>query len=93
MYNAFGLRGLAFPLVSRYASPQLPPYIGLGRRELDEPKFMPLVLYTWLAKLMRNRDRSDNVMILDRNIYMAAKVAVWDDPPQVCSLQATKSKL
>ena len=46
MYNAYGLRGLAMPLPSRYSSLQIPPYIGLGRRELDEPGFMPLVLYT-----------------------------------------------
>ena len=53
---------------------------------------MPLVLYTWLATLMRNRDRSDNVMIFDRDVHMAAKVADLDDPPQVCSLQLTKKK-
>ena len=41
---------------------------------------------------MRNRDRSDNVMIFDRDVHMAAKVAALDDPPQVCSLQLTKSK-
>ena len=92
MYNAFGLRGLAFPLTSRYSSSQIAPYIGLGRRECDEPGFMPLVLYTWQATLMLNRDRSDNVMIFDRNVHMAAKVAALDDPPQVCSLQLTKSK-
>ena len=92
MYNAFGLRGLAFPLTSRYSSSQIPPYIGLGRRERDEPGFMPLVLYTWLATLMRNRDRSDNLMIFDRDVHMAAKVAALDDPPQVCSLQLTKQK-
>ena len=53
---------------------------------------MPLVLYTWLAMLMRNRDRSDNVMIFDRDVQMAAKVVALDDPPQVCSLQLTKQK-
>ena len=77
---------------SRYASPQILPYIGLGRRERDEPRFMPLVLYTWLATLMRNKYRTDNVMIFDRDVHMAAKVAASDDPPQVCSLQMTKSK-
>ena len=92
MYNAFGLRGLAFPLTSLYASPHIPPYIGLGRRERDEPGCMPLVLYTWLATLVRNRDRSDNIMIFDRDVHVAAKVAALDDPPQVCSLQLTKSK-
>ena len=56
MYNAFGLRPLTFPLASRYSSPQIPPYIGLGRRELDEPGLMPLVLYTWLETVMWNRD-------------------------------------
>ena len=53
---------------------------------------MPLVLYMWLATLMRNRDRSDNVMIFDRDVHMAAKGAALDDPPQVCSPQLTKSK-
>ena len=91
MYNAFGLRGLAFSLTSRYSSSQIPPYIGLGRRERDEPGFMPL-LYTWLATLMRNRDRWDNVMIFDHDVHMAAKVAALDDHPQVFSLQLTKSK-
>ena len=62
MYNAFGLRGLAFPLTSRYSFPQIPPYIGLGCREREQPGFMPLVLYTWLATLMRDGDRSDKVM-------------------------------
>ena len=80
------------PLTSRYSSSQIPPYSGLGRRKRDEPGLMPLVLYTWLATLMRNRDRSDNVMIFDRDVHMAAKVAALDDPPQVCSLQLTKQK-
>ena len=92
MYNALGLRGLTIPLTSRYSSSQIPPYIGLGCRERDEPGFMPPVLYMCLAKLMRNRDRSDNVMIFDRDVHMAAKVAALDDPPQVCSLQLTKQR-
>ena len=53
---------------------------------------MPLVLYTWMATLMRTKDRTENVMIFDRNVHMAAKVAALDDPPQVCSLQWTKQK-
>ena len=53
---------------------------------------MPLVLYTWLATLMRNRDRSDNVMIFDGDVHMAAKVAALDDPQQISSLQWTESK-
>ena len=53
---------------------------------------MPLVLYTWLAMLMRNRDRSDNVIIFDRDVHMAAKVAALNDPPQVFSLQLIKQK-
>ena len=40
--------------------------------------------------LMRNKDRPEKVMILDRDLHMAAKVAALDDPPQVCSLQLTK---
>ena len=80
------------PLTSRYSSSQIPPCIGLGRRERDEPGFMPLVLYTWLATLMRNTDRSDNVMIFDHDVHMAAKVAALYDPPQVCSLHLTKQK-
>ena len=92
MHDAFGLRGLAFPSTSSYASVQVPPYIGLDRRECDEPGFMPRVLYTWLAMLMRNRDRSNNIMIFHRDVHMAAKVAALDDPLQVCSLQLTKSK-
>ena len=80
------------PLLSCYSSLQIPPYIGLGPRELDEPGFMPLVLYTWMATLMRNKDRTENVMIFDRDVQMAAKVEVLDDPPQVCSLQLTKQK-
>ena len=82
MYNAFGLRGLAFPLTSRYSSCQIPLYIGLGHRGRDKPGFMPLVLYTWLATLMQNRDRWDNVMIFDRDMDLAAKVAALNDPPQ-----------
>ena len=53
---------------------------------------MPLVLYTWMATLMRTKDRTDNVMIFDRDVHMAAKVAALDDPPQVCSLRLTKEK-
>ena len=92
MYNASGLQGLAIPFTSRYSSSQIPPYIGLGRRERDAPGFMPLVLYLWLAILMRNRDRSNNVMIFHRDVHMAAKVAALDHPPQVCSLHLTKQK-
>ena len=80
------------PLPSRYSSRQIPQYIGLGRRERDEPRFMPLVLYTRMATLMRTKDRTENVMIFDRDVHMAAKVAALDDPPQVCSLQLTKQK-
>ena len=79
-------------LPSRYSSLQIPPYIGLGRRERDEPGFMPLVLYTWIATLMRTKGRMENVMIFDRDVHMAAKVAALDDPPQVCSLQLAKQK-
>ena len=92
MYSAFGLRGLAMPLPSRYSSLQIPPYIALVRRERDEPGFMPLVRYTCMATLMRTKDRTENVMIFDRDVHMAAKVAALDDPPQVCSLQLTKEK-
>ena len=53
---------------------------------------MPIVLYTWLTTLMRNRDRSDNIMIFDRDVQMAAEMAALDDPAQVCSLQLTTSK-
>ena len=91
-YNAFGLRGLAFPLTSRYSLSLIPPYIGLGRRECDEPGFMPLLLYTSLATPMRKTDRSDNIMIFNRDVHMAEKVAALDDPPQVCSMQLTKSR-
>ena len=80
------------PLPSCYSSLQIPPYLGLGRRERDKPGFMPLVLYTWMATLMRTKDRTENVMIFDRDVHMAAKVAALDDPPQVCSLQLTKQK-
>ena len=92
MYNTLRLQRLAVPWTSRYSSTQIPPYIGLGRRERDEPGYMPLVLYTWLATLMRNRDRSDNFMIFYRDVHMAATVAALDDQPQVCSLQLTKQK-
>ena len=80
------------PLPSRYSSLQIPPYIGLGRRGRDEPRFMPLVLYAWMATLMRTKDRTENVMIFNRDVHMAAKVAALDDPPQVCSLHLTKQK-
>ena len=53
---------------------------------------MPLVLYTWMATLMRTKDGTENVLILDRNVHMAAKVAALDDPPQVSSLPLTKQK-
>ena len=53
---------------------------------------MPLVLYTWMATLMRTKDRTENVMIFDRDVHMAAKVAALDDPPQVCSLHLTKQR-
>ena len=41
---------------------------------------------------MRTKDRTENVMIFDRHVHMAAKVAALDDPPQVCSLQLTTQK-
>ena len=41
---------------------------------------------------MPNRERSDNVMIFDCDVHMVAKVADLDAPPQVCSLQLTKSR-
>ena len=53
---------------------------------------MPLVLYTWMATLMQTKDRTENIMIFDRDVHMVAKVAALDDPPQVCSLQLTKLK-
>ena len=59
---------------------------------LGKAKEALLLNYTWLATLMRNRNRSDNGMIFARDVHMAAKVANLDDPPQVCSLQLTKSK-
>ena len=80
------------PLPSCYSSLRIPPYIGLGRRERDEPGFMPVVLYTWMATLMQTKDRTENVMIFDCDVHMAANVAALDDPPQVCSLQLTKQK-
>ena len=92
MYNAFRLQSLTFPLTCCLSSLQIPPYSSLGRRERDEPGFMHLVFFLWLATLMRNRDRSDNGMILHRDVHMAAKMAALDYPPQVCSLQLTKSK-
>ena len=92
MYNAFGLRRFAMPLSSLYSSLQIPPYIGLGRREHDEPGFMPLVSYTWMATLMRSKDHTEIVIILDHDVHMAAKVAALDDPSQVCSLQLNEQK-
>ena len=80
------------PLPSRCSSLQIPPNIDLCRRECDEPGFMPLVLYTWMATLVRTKDCTENLMIFDRDVHMAAKVAALDDPPQVCSLQLTKRK-
>ena len=41
---------------------------------------------------MRTKDRTENVMIFDRDVHMAAKVGALDDPPQVWSLQLTKQK-
>ena len=41
---------------------------------------------------MQTKDRTENVMIFDRDVHMVAKVAGLDDPPQVCSLQLTKQK-
>ena len=80
------------PLPSCYSSLQIPPYIGLGHRERDEPGFISLVLYTWMATLIQTKDRTENAMILDRDVHMAANVAALDDPPQVCPLQLTKQK-
>ena len=45
-----------------------------------------------MATLMRTTDRKENVLIFDRDVHMAAKMAALDDPPQVCSLQLTKQK-
>ena len=42
--------------------------------------------------LMRTKERTENVMIIECDVHMAAKVAALDDPPQVCSLQLTKPK-
>ena len=84
------LRRLAMPLQSRYSSVQIPPYIGSGRRERDEPGSMPLVLYTWMATLMQTKDCTEKVMIFDHDVHMAAKVVALGDPPQVSSLQLTK---
>ena len=50
------------------------------------------MLYTWMATLMRTKDCTENVMIFDRDVHMAAKVAALDDPPQVSCLQLTKQK-
>ena len=92
LLNASGLQGLAMHLPCGYSSLQIPQYIDLGRRERNEPRFMPLVLYTWMTTLMRTKDRSEQVMIFDRDVHMAAKLAALDDPPRVCSLQLTKQK-
>ena len=80
------------PLPSGYSPLQIPPYIGLGPSEGDEQGFMHLVLYTLMATLMLTKDRTENVMMFDRNVHMAAKMAASVDPPQVCSLQLTKQK-
>ena len=80
------------PLTSCYSSLQIPPYISLGHRKCDEPAFMPLVLLTWVQKLMRNREHSGNVLIFDHDVHIAAYVAALDDPRQVCSLHFTKQK-
>ena len=53
---------------------------------------MPIVLYTWMATLMRTKDRTENIMIFDGDVHMAAEVAALDDPPQVRSVQLTKQK-
>ena len=84
----------AFQCLCHLATPHYKskPYIRLRRRERDEPGLMPLVLYTWMATLIRTKDRSENVIIFHRDVHMAAKVAALDDPPQVCSLQLTKQK-
>ena len=50
------------------------------------------MFYTWMATLMRTKDGTRNVMIFDRDVHMAARVATLDEPPQVCSLQLTKQK-
>ena len=52
MYNGVELPGLAMPMPSRYSSLQIPPFIGLGRRERDERGFRPLVLYTRMTMLI-----------------------------------------
>ena len=41
---------------------------------------------------MRTKDRTENVMIFDRDVHVAAKLAALDAPPQVCPLQLTKQK-
>ena len=41
---------------------------------------------------MRNRDRSENVIIFNCDVHNAAKVAAVDYPPVVCCLQFTKAK-
>ena len=61
-------------------------------REKTCARFMPLVLYTWMETLLRTKDRTENVMIFDSDVHMAAKVAALDHPPQVRSLQLTKQK-
>ena len=50
------------------------------------------MLYTWMATLMRTRDRTDNVMMFDRDVHMAAKVEALHDPAKVCSMQLTKQR-
>ena len=61
------------PLPSCYSSLRIPPYIGLGRRERDEPGFVPLVLYRCMATLMRTKDRKENVIIFDRDVHWRLK--------------------
>ena len=80
------------PLPSHYSPLHIAPYIGLFRRERDEPGFMPLVLFTWMATLMCTKDGTENVMIFSCDVHMAAKVAALDDPSQISSPQLTKQK-
>ena len=53
---------------------------------------MCLVLSMWMLTLMRTKDVVENVIIFHRDVYMAAKVAALDVPPQVCSMQLTEQK-
>ena len=45
-----------------------------------------------MVTLMRTKDSTENVMIFDWDVHMAANVAALDDPPQVSSVQLTKQK-